>query len=309
MTSARPVSAADTSDREIVVTRVFDAPRALVFKAWTDPKHLAHWWGPNGFSITTHEMEFKPGGVWRFVMHGPDGRDYKNEQVYVEIVEPERLVYRHVSTPQFQMTVTFADNGGKTRLTAQMLFASTAARDQTIKTFGAVEGLKQTLGRLAEHVTNMKEGPTMTHNAEVTVGDRELTITRIFDAPRPLVFFAWSTPKHLMRWFAPNNFTVPECEMDFRDGGKFRLCMRGFGKDHWMNGVFREIVKPERIVWSSMLDNDTNEVVTTVTFTVVGGKTKLTVDQTYSVETDSTRGAPQGWTETLDHLAELLADA
>jgi uncharacterized protein YndB with AHSA1/START domain len=313
MTSARPTASdsapADTSDREIVVTRVFDAPRALVFKAWTDPKHLAHWWGPNGFSITTYEMEFKPGGTWRFVMHGPDGRDCKNEQVYVEIVEPERLVYRHVPTPQFQMTVTFVDDGGKTKLTAQMLFESATLRDQTVKTFGAVEGLKQTLGRLAEHVTNMKGGPTMTHNAEVTVGDRELTITRIFDAPRPLVFFAWSTPKHLMRWFAPNNFTVPECEMDFRDGGLFRVCMRGFGKDHWMNGVFREIVKPERIVWTAMLDNDTNEVVTTVTFTVMGGKTRLTVHQTYSIETDSTRGAPQGWTETLDHLAELLADA
>jgi uncharacterized protein YndB with AHSA1/START domain len=311
MTSARPVSAAaaDTSDREIVVTRVFDAPRALVFKAWTDPKHLAHWWGPNGFSITTHAMEFKPGGSWRFVMHGPDGRDYKTEQVYVEIVEPERLVYRHVSTPQFQTTVTFVDEGGKTRLTAQMLFESAALRDQTVKTFGAVEGLKQTLGRLAEHVTNMKGGPTMTPNAEVTVGDRELTITRIFDAPRSLVFEAWSEPRHLMRWFAPNNFTVPECEMDFRAGGFFRVCMRGFGKDHWMNGIFREIVKPERIVWTARLDNDTNEVFTTATFEDLGSQTRLTVHQTYSIETDSTRGAPQGWTETLEHLAEYLATA
>jgi uncharacterized protein YndB with AHSA1/START domain len=159
MSSARPISdsAADTSDREIVVTRVLDAPRALVFKAWTDPKHLAHWWGPNGFSITTYEMEFKPGGVWRSVMHGPDGRDYQNEQVYVEIVEPERLVYNHASDPQFQMTVTLADEGGKTKLTARMVFESAALRDRTVKEFGAVEGLKQTLGRLDEHVTHMKE--------------------------------------------------------------------------------------------------------------------------------------------------------
>jgi len=149
----------------------------------------------------------------------------------------------------------------------------------------------------------------MTPNTEVTVGDRELTITRIFDAPRPLVFEAWSEPKHLTRWFAPNNFTVPVCEMEFRAGGKFRLCMSGFGKDHLMNGVFREIVKPERIVWTGMLDNDTNEVVTTATFEDLGDKTRLTVHQTFSIETDSTRGARQGWTETLDHLAEYLADA
>jgi uncharacterized protein YndB with AHSA1/START domain len=147
----------------------------------------------------------------------------------------------------------------------------------------------------------------MTLNSEVTVGDRELTITRIFDAPRLLVFEAWTAPRHLMRWFAPNNFTVPSCEMDFRNGGIFRLCMRGFGKDHWMNGVFREIVKNERIVWISRLDNDTNEVVTTVTFEDLGKKTRLTAHQTYSIETDSTRGARQGWTETLDHLAEYLA--
>ena len=149
----------------------------------------------------------------------------------------------------------------------------------------------------------------MNANTEVTVGDRELTITRVFDAPRSLVFEAWSEPKHLMRWFAPNNFTVPECEMDFRDGGKFRLCMRGMGRDHWMNGVFREVVRPERIVWSGMLDNDTNEVVTTATFEDLGKKTRLVVHQTYSIETDSTRGARQGWTETLDHLAEYLAAA
>jgi uncharacterized protein YndB with AHSA1/START domain len=149
----------------------------------------------------------------------------------------------------------------------------------------------------------------MTLNTEVTTGPRELTITRIFDAPRALVFEAWSEPKHLMRWFAPNNFTVPVCEMDFRAGGKFRFCMRGFGKDHWMNGVFREIVKPERIVWTGMLDNDTNQVITTATFADHAGKTKLTVHQTFSIETDSTRGARQGWTETLEHLAEYLAAA
>ena len=160
MSSARPIAgstAGDTSDREIVATRVFDAPRALVFKAWTDPKHLAHWWGPNGFSITTYEMEFKPGGVWRFVMHGPDGRDYQNENVYVEIVEPERLVYRHVPEPRHETTVTFAEDVGKTRLTARMVFETAALRDKTIKAVGAVEGLKQTLARLGEHVTQMME--------------------------------------------------------------------------------------------------------------------------------------------------------
>lgn len=154
---ARSDPAAESADREILVTRVFDAPRALVFKAWTDAKQLAQWWGPNGFTITTREMDFRPGGVWRFVMHGPDGRDYKNENVYVEIAEPERLVFKHVSAPQFQMTVNFADDGHQTRLTVRMLFESAALRDKTVKQFGAVEGLKQTLGRLGKHVARLAE--------------------------------------------------------------------------------------------------------------------------------------------------------
>jgi len=149
----------------------------------------------------------------------------------------------------------------------------------------------------------------MNTNTEVKSADRELTITRIFDAPRSRVFEAWTDPKHLMRWFAPNNFTVPACEMEFHNGGKFRLCMRGFGQDHWMNGVFREVVKPELIVWSAMLDHDKNEVLTTVKFEDLGAKTRLIVHQTFSIETDSTRGARQGWTETLDHLAEYVAAA
>jgi uncharacterized protein YndB with AHSA1/START domain len=147
----------DTSDREIVVTRVLDAPRALVFKLWTDPKHLERWWGPNGFTLTIHEIDVRPGGIWRSVMHGPDGRDYQNKVVYREVAEPERLVYSHVSAPQFEMTVTFDERGDQTELTARMFFESAELRDKTVKEVGAVEGLKQTLGRLAEHVSRVKE--------------------------------------------------------------------------------------------------------------------------------------------------------
>jgi uncharacterized protein YndB with AHSA1/START domain len=147
----------------------------------------------------------------------------------------------------------------------------------------------------------------MTINAQTGSAERELRLTRIFDAPRALVFEAWSKPEHLKHWFAPNGFTVPACEMDFRVGGAYRLCMRGFGKDHWVHGVYREIVVPERIVWTGILESDGNETVTTITFADDGGKTRLSVHQTYSIETDSTRGARLGWTETLEHLAEYVA--
>ena len=147
--------------RSIITTRVLDAPRKLVFEAWTDPKHLAQWWGPDGFRTTTSAYECKPGGIWRFVMHGPDGRDYQNRITFDEIVKPERLVYHHgggddVEPVQFRTTVTFEDLGGKTRVTLRGVFPSAAERERVIKEYGADKGLVQTLARLAEYVAGMK---------------------------------------------------------------------------------------------------------------------------------------------------------
>jgi uncharacterized protein YndB with AHSA1/START domain len=134
------------SAREIVTTRVFDAPRERVFRAWTDPEHLVRWWGPKGFTSTFQAFDLRPGGVWRFVMHGPDGVDYKNKSVFVEIVRPKRIVFQHVSGPAFLVTATFAEQAGKTKVTFQMLF-ETAAACEKVKGF-AVEANEQNFDRL-----------------------------------------------------------------------------------------------------------------------------------------------------------------
>jgi uncharacterized protein YndB with AHSA1/START domain len=153
---------APESDREIVVSRVLDAPRELVWKAMTDPNHVIHWWGPRGFSTTIEVMEVRPGGAWRLVMHGPDGTDYPNRSVFREVVEPERLVYVHGGSKKggpaanFTATWTFEDLGaGKTRLTMRSLFATAAERDTVVKVYGAIEGGRQTLERLSEHLPKM----------------------------------------------------------------------------------------------------------------------------------------------------------
>jgi uncharacterized protein YndB with AHSA1/START domain len=147
----------DADPRAIVGTREYDAPRALVFAAFTDPKHLAQWWGPNGFKTTTLSFDMRPGGIWRFVMHGPDGRDYQNRITYEEVVPPERIVYRHgggddVEPVQFRQTITFEDLGGRTRIVWRGEFPSVAERDRVVKEYGADTGLVQTMARLAEHV-------------------------------------------------------------------------------------------------------------------------------------------------------------
>lgn len=153
--SARKDSPAEAlSDREIVTTRVFDAPRELVFRAFSDPDHLVHWWGPKGFTNTVHEFDMRPGGFWRFVMHSPDGIDYKNESVFVEVVKPERIVFHHLKPiHEFQMTVIFAEQDGKTNLTWRMLFESVAECNK-VKAF-AVAANEQNFDRLEAQLAKM----------------------------------------------------------------------------------------------------------------------------------------------------------
>ncbi|WP_248910720.1 SRPBCC family protein [Halocatena marina] len=153
----------ETKESSLIIRRTFAASRERVWKAWTDPEQVIQWWGPNGFTTTVHEMDVKPDGVWRFVMHGPDGVDYPNEIVYEEIVEPERLVYTHRSNEEndpgsFQVTVTFVEQEDtKTELTMRQLYKSAAEFDKSVEEFGAIEGAIQTLDHLAEYVEQFEE--------------------------------------------------------------------------------------------------------------------------------------------------------
>jgi len=128
-----------------------------VFKVFTTAEHLAHWWGPTGFSITTHAFDFRPGGVWRFVMHGPDGRDYQNRLVFDVIDPPARIVSHHaggddVEPSTHETRISLEAEGDKTRLTWRLVFASIAERDRIARDYGAVEGGRQTVSRLADYV-------------------------------------------------------------------------------------------------------------------------------------------------------------
>ena len=143
-------------ERELVLTRVFDAPRELVFKAWTDPKRVAQWWGPHRFTNPVCDLDVRPGGAIRIHMRGPDGTVYPMTGVYNEVVEPERLVFTSAAldadgNPMFEVltTVTFAEQGGKTKqIMRARVIKSTAEAAPYIK--GMEAGWTQSLGRLAE---------------------------------------------------------------------------------------------------------------------------------------------------------------
>lgn len=159
-TTSQPKPTEDTSDREIVMTRVFDAPRELVWEAWSDTKHLDRWWGPLGFTNTYQEFNFSLGGKIKFIMHGPDGTDYPNWIVFHEMVKPERLEYAHggnENEPEhFRVAVSFVEEAGKTKLTMRSIFPTAEARDHVIREYGAIEGGNQTLDRLGEELVRME---------------------------------------------------------------------------------------------------------------------------------------------------------
>ncbi|HET9744266.1 MAG TPA: SRPBCC family protein [Chitinophagaceae bacterium] len=143
--------------RQLSISRVVNAPCELVWKAWTEPEHIKHWWGPTGFTNTIFRMDVRPGGEWEFIMHGPDGTDYKNKHIYKEVVRPEKLVLEHVTGPKFVMTVTFEEQGKQTLVSIHSLFESAEQLQEVIKVFKADEGMRQNIDRMEKYVTNLNK--------------------------------------------------------------------------------------------------------------------------------------------------------
>ena len=294
----------DPSDREIVISRVVDAPREL-------------------FSTTIKKMDFRVGGVWEHFMRGPDGAKYPNKSTFKEIVPSERIVYAHGGGREdgpgasFQATWTFETvEGTKTKLTGRLVFPTAAARDFVAREFGAVEGGRQTLERLSEHLPTMQM--------------REFVVRREFAAPRDLVWRAWTQPEHLQRWFGPKGFTLQVDAFDFRPGGVFLYGMKSpDGAAMWGKWIFREIAPPEKLVVIDSFSDAQGgltrhpfsatwplETLTTSTFTEHEGRTTLTLRLVAINATAEERATfdgahdsmTQGWGGTMEQLTTHLAE-
>ncbi|HSF88712.1 MAG TPA: SRPBCC family protein [Saprospiraceae bacterium] len=313
------------NDRELVFERLLNAPRSLVFKVWTDPEHIVQWWGPNGFTNTNHGMDVSQNGVWRFTMHGPDGTDYKNKIVFLEVTAPERIVYRHADDEDkesihFHVTVTFEARENKTLLTMRMVFDTREELERVAREYGAIEGAHQTIARLDAYVADAHIG---------TADSIPFTITRRFDAPRDLVFQTFSQAHHLAHWWGPKGMSIHVKTLEFRPGGSFHYKMTG--KDDftvWGKFIYRDIIAPEKIVFvNSFADEEGNiirppfpdpwpvEIYYIFTFTEEGDKTILTVQSSAihaTAEEQQTfihgfASMQEGFGGTFDHLKEYLA--
>ncbi|WP_353945526.1 SRPBCC family protein [Streptomyces sp. HUAS MG91] len=146
-----------TTDREIVISRAIGAPREVVFEAFTEVRHLSRWWGPEGFTTTTRAFEFRVGGEWDFVMHGPDGTDYQEWITWTALVPPERIAMLHGERRDdpnaFESVLTFEPDGAATRIEMRTLFPTKELRDEAAEKYHAIEAGRQTLDNLAAYVT------------------------------------------------------------------------------------------------------------------------------------------------------------
>ena len=289
-------------DKELTITRVLNAPIDLVWKVWTDPDHIKNWWGPNGFTNTIFEMDVKPGGNWEFIMHGPDGKDYKNKSIFKEIIKHKRIVYEHLTGPKFRATIEFTPQGRKTLLEWQMVFDTPEERDKTVKTFKADVGLKQNIFKLEGYLKNVSS-------------EKVMTMTRTIKASGEILFKAWIDPEQLKKWWGPKGFTNPVCNADATPGGEILIHMQAPDKTIYpMGGEFHEIVEPDRLVFTTAaLDKNGNrlfEVLNTVTFSDENAKTKLSLHAAVSNITEEGKpyieGMNDGWIESIDRLAEFV---
>ncbi|MBF2047014.1 MAG: SRPBCC domain-containing protein [Elainella sp. C42_A2020_010] len=311
------------NEREIIITRIFNAPRELVFKAWTELNQIEQWWGPAGFTTHVTELDLRPGGQWRYVMVSPDGTEYPAKGVFREIVPPERIVTSDEFDEGFEqvinadlpqgivMTILLEEMGDKTKLTLQIVHATDEDRRKH-EEMGVVAGWNSSFDCLDEFLAtqlkHQQDGFTLT-----LPSDREIAVTRVFNAPRQLVFEAWTKPEHVKRWFGCGSMTMTVCKIDLRVGGCWHYVLYdpSNGTDHGFSGEYREIVPPERLVATERYEPVPNsDHLNTLTLTEQNGKTTLHIlIQHQSKEQRDGHlqsGMNVGLQQTLNRLEDLL---
>jgi uncharacterized protein YndB with AHSA1/START domain len=313
---------AKPESNEIRITRIYDAPIRAVWDAWTDPEQVAQWWGPRGFTLTSHSKDIRPGRHWNYTMHGPDGVDYPNTTKYHEVVECSKLVYDHGGSddrpPLFRVSVVFSEIDGKTKLEMSMTLPTPEAAEETRK-FIKKAGGDATWDRLAEFLE------------EESSGKHTFVINRTFDAPLEVMFEMWTKPKHFSQWLAPTGFEMQFIRSDIRPGGSSFYFMTGQGGAKMFGRAeYRQIEKPDRLVYTQQFCDENEKIarhpmvptwpetmLTTVKLTAEGpDRTRVTVTwephgATTSEELEtfikSRSGMTQGWTGSFDKLEAYLA--
>ncbi|MAT14068.1 MAG: hypothetical protein CMJ46_02215 [Planctomyces sp.] len=312
---------ARSKPNEIHITRVYDAPVELVWEAWTDPEQVAKWWGPRGCTLTTHSKDLRPGGIWHYTMHGPDGTDYPNKTLYHEVEEKSKLVYDHGGyddrPPLFRVTVLFISEGDKTRMEMTMAFP-TAEEAAASKKFIKEVGGNSTWDRLGEYLE------------KVSTGNEQFVINRSFEAPRELVFDLWINPEHVAKWLPPAGFEMEYLRADIKRGGTtFFKVTNNADVTLYARAEYLQIDRPDLIVYTQQFVDEHEQpgkhphldvwpptLLTTVQFAAEReNETRVTVTWVPIGEytpaelqafVDLRSSMAMGWTGSFDKLEDLL---
>jgi uncharacterized protein YndB with AHSA1/START domain len=313
--------AAKSKSSVISITRVYDAPLQAVWEAWTVPEEVAQWWGPRGFTITTHSRDLRTGGHWHYTMHGPDGTDYENTTHYLDVAPQQRMVYDHGGhkdrPPLFRVTALFTERSGRTQLDMSMTFATPEIAAQT-RVFIKQAGGEGTWDRLAEYL------------GKRIAGKEQFFIARSFDADIERVYEMWANPTHFAQWLPPTGATMRFLRAEPRVGGSILYEMTGVhGGTFYGLLKFLALEKPGRIVYTQQFC-DEQEHVMRPPFFATWPETMLTTVELAAEGPECTRvtvrwepvdgatpadiaefikqraGMTGGWTGSFDKLEALL---
>ncbi len=304
--------------KEIIASRTLNAPRDLVIEMLSTPAHLTRWWGPVGFTTTTHEMDFREGGQWRFTMHGPDGTDWPNLIQYKSIT-PDQIEYDHgdFEKVHFHVIIELTDEGEKTRMDFNLILPTAEARQQVVEEHGAVEGLASTINRLEILLFE-------------TIPGESFKIERTFDAPLALVWECWAKEDHFAKWWGPTGCELSVRAFDFKPGGSFHYSIETPHGQMVAKFVYHEVEPLHRLVFVSSFSNDDaqvvrapfsdlfpKQIVNILTFHEEAGKTLIRLEGTplnvseaeldfYKAMFESMKGGFGGTFDKLEaHLKEL----
>lgn len=311
---------AKNKPNEIYISRIYDAPVKMVWEAWTNPEQTAKWWGPRGFTITTHKTDIRTGGTWDYTMHGPDGIDYPNKTKFLEVEKYSRMVYDHggndEKNPLFRVTVNFSELAGKTKMEMTMTLPTPEALEETKKIIKKADGYS-TWDRLAEYLSSTDK----------------FVVNRSFDAPINMVFDMWTDPRHFSKWMGPAGSAMTCLRTDIRSGGDSFYSMTVVGDVKMYGQInYREITRPDRIVYTQSFCDEHEKIarhplsptwpetmLTTVTFTEEGSsRTRVTLiwevfGEASAIERETFNkakgGMSQGWGGSFDRLETCLKEA
>ena len=306
--------------QELTLKRTFDAPREIVFKAWTEAGLMAKWWGPYLWSNPICELDARPGGAIYIIMRGPGNVDSPMKGVFNEVDAPRRLVFTTSAlededgNPQIENinTVTFSEEGNKTEVTLHVVVVKSSSAVAAALA-GMEAGWTQSWGKLSDLLAS-QESSIESNKANLTAlpGVQEVVITRLFDAPCEVLFKVITDPELLPKWWGPRYLTTVVDKMEVRQGGIWRFIQEDpHGYEYAFHGVYHEVKAPERLVYTFEFEGMPGRaLLETVAFAEQDGRTVMTDKLVFQSVEDRDgmlkSGMESGSTDSMERLAELL---